>query len=67
MDDTRDTEPMEIPVFQEPDEMCLDVGDRRQVRAITSSEWPPEPQPPARTKRRRAGVYAIVRRLLTSS
>lgn len=58
---------MEIPVFQEPDELAyLDVGDARQVRAITSSEWPPAPQPPARTTQRRAGVYAIVRRLLTS-
>jgi hypothetical protein len=67
VDDDRDTEPMEIPVLQEPEEMWLDVGDRRVTRASTSSDWPPEPQPPARPTERRARIHDVVARPPTCS
>lgn len=58
---------MEIPVVQDDDaEMWLDVGDRRSTRAATSSEWPPEPQPPASRTDRRAAVFVAVPRPPTS-
>lgn len=55
----------------------VDVRILRAIRAGTSSEWPPEPPPPAELEhalaegtqppRRHAQVYAAVRRPTTSS
>jgi len=72
----------EVPVQQvddDADTLTTGVDERilRAVRAATSSDWPPEPPPPAELEialaegttppRRHAQIYAAVPRPTTSS